>query len=312
MSALSRTARLRRLPGIGRPTGISAIVAKELRGRMRGRRAFVVLTLYLAFLIGVVALIYFLLDAAARQPYGPDSRAAGKTLFATVLVVQTFLVVFIGPAFTAGAISGEKERQTFDLLRTTLLSARALVTGKLFSAMAYVFLLILAAVPVQSIAFLLGGVTLTELIVSQLLIVESAIAFAMVGLFWSSVMRSNLAAVVATYGTALVLTAAAPLLAGIVASSLGVVFFGTSTPPYSAMVLLTYGGLLLVATNLPATLVMSEIMLTEGMFLYTTMPINGRSTVIPAPWPFYLIIYGLMALFLFWWTVDRVRRVPVR
>jgi ABC-type transport system involved in multi-copper enzyme maturation permease subunit len=287
------------------------VALKELRGRMRGRRAFMVLTLYLGFLIAVVGLIYFLLDTAARQPFGPDSRTAGRTLFVTVLVVQTFLVVFIAPALTAGSISGEKERQTFDLLRTTLLSARSLVAGKLFSALAYVFLLILAAVPVQSIAFLLGGVTLTELIVTQLLIIVSAVTFAMVGLFWSSVMRSNLAAVVATYVTALILTAAAPLTAGIVASSLGAVLFGASTPPYSAMVLLAYGGLLLVATNLPATLVMTEILLAQGVVFYTTMPINGRSTVIPASWPFYLIIYGLMALFLFWWTVDRVRRVPV-
>ena len=90
-------------------------------------------------------------------------------VFAAVLGIQAFLIVFIGPAFTAGAISGEKERQTYDLLRTTLLPAGALVRGKLISALGYVFLLVFASVPLQSVAFLLGGVALEELIISQLI-----------------------------------------------------------------------------------------------------------------------------------------------
>ena len=39
---------------------VQGMLAKELRGRMRGPRAFIVLSLYLAFLSGFTLLIYFL------------------------------------------------------------------------------------------------------------------------------------------------------------------------------------------------------------------------------------------------------------
>src|SRR5690606_9996741 len=175
------------------------VTVKELRSRMRGRRAFVVLTVYLTLMGLFITILYGLYSRAALQTYGPDPAQAGKAVYGAVLGVQVMLVVLLGPAFTAAAISGEKERQTYDLLRTTLLPARALVTGKLISALSYVFLLILAALPLQSIAFLLGGVSVVELVVSVLLVLVSAVAFALLGLFFSSLMRSTLGAVVVTF-----------------------------------------------------------------------------------------------------------------
>ncbi|MCA9960930.1 MAG: hypothetical protein KC443_17945, partial [Anaerolineales bacterium] len=90
------------------------VTLKELRSRMRGRRAFVVLTVYLVVMSLLIALIYLAYASAANQAYGPDPRQAGKVVFGAVIGVQVFLVTFIAPAFTAGAITGEKERQTFD------------------------------------------------------------------------------------------------------------------------------------------------------------------------------------------------------
>jgi ABC-type transport system involved in multi-copper enzyme maturation permease subunit len=115
-------------------------------------------------------------------------------VFAGVYGVELFLVCFVAPAFTAAAISSERERQTYDLLRTTLLPARALVFGKLASALSYVLLLIFAAVPLQSMAFLLSGVGWEELTIGFLLLVISAVTFASLGLYISSVARTTLAA----------------------------------------------------------------------------------------------------------------------
>jgi ABC-2 type transport system permease protein len=102
------------------------VMVKELRSRMRGRRAFVVLTIYLLAMSGLISLVYAAYASAAATPYGPDPSEAGKVVFAVVMAVQGFLVLFIGPAFTAGAITGEKERQTYELLQTTLLSPAGL------------------------------------------------------------------------------------------------------------------------------------------------------------------------------------------
>ena len=106
--------------------GIVAVGVKELRGRMRGRRAFVILTVYLLFLAG----FGWAWELIAEKSYanstnllgGPGAFASalvGQEIFGALLLVETLLVVFLAPAFTAGAISLEREKQTLGLLVTT-------------------------------------------------------------------------------------------------------------------------------------------------------------------------------------------------
>lgn len=286
------------------------VTVKELRSRMRGRRAIIVLTVYLLVMSGFITLLYLLYASASSQPYGPDPRQAGKTIFGAVTGIQVLLVVFIGPSFTAGAISGEKERQTYELLRTTLLSANSLVMGKLISALSYVFLLILAAVPLQSIAFLLGGVSLVELLLTESLILVSAVAFALLGLFFSAFMRSTLAASVITFATALALTLGLPAAAMIVVPIVGAMVSGPATTPLTEVVLV-YLGLSLATTNLPATIIISEVLLIQEDALFlTTETIAGYTVYLFSPWTIYLVLYILLSFFLYLGAVRHVRRIP--
>lgn len=279
---------------------------------MRGRRAFVVLTVYLLGMSGFIALVYLAYASSARGPFGPDPRQAGKVVFAAVLGMQVVLVTFIGPSFTAGTISGEKERQTYDLLRTTLLTANAFVGGKLISALSYVFLLILASIPLQSIAFLLGGVSPIELMLSQILVLVAAIVFALYGLYCSSTLRTTLAASVATFAGTLFLTIGLPVIVFIFAAFIGPTVLGTSRG-WLTEALLTYAGLLLAATNLPATLILGELFLIQedALFLFKAT-FSGRSVTLFSPWPLFLLVYVVVGLILYWASVRRVRRIAER
>jgi len=98
-------------------SGVVAVGTKELRGRMRGPRAFIGVTVYLAVLAGVSLLVYSVQkDLAAGQasfsggnPYA--SAQIGQALFSTLLFLQVLLVVFLAPAATSGAISLERVAQ---------------------------------------------------------------------------------------------------------------------------------------------------------------------------------------------------------
>jgi hypothetical protein len=276
---------------------------------MRGRRAFVILTLYLFFMSVLILLVYAAYAAAASGSFGPSSRDAGKAVFAAVLSIQVILVVFIGPAFTAGAITGEKERLTYDLLRTTLLSANSVVAGKLVSALSYVLLLIISSIPLQSIAFLLGGIAPIELVLSQLLIVIAAVTFSLIGLFYSTLARTTLVATISTFATTLGLVFVAPILVLIFASIMSALLFGSAAPGWPLTAVLIYAGLLLAATNLPATLILSDIFLVEegSLFFFSTL-IDGRSLWLFSPWFFFALIYIVTALLLYWLCVRRIRR----
>ncbi|MEM7797843.1 MAG: hypothetical protein AAF633_01520 [Chloroflexota bacterium] len=281
------------------------ITLKELRGRMRGTRAFVVLTTYLMLVGGFVFLIYLL--NSVNNPSSNDARFAGQAVFFTVVAIQAFVVIFMAPAFTSGTISGEKERQTFELLRTTLLSPESFVIGKAISALSYVFLLLFSSIPLISIAFMIGGVSWEEVIISQALLVVGSITFAMLGLYFSSRMKTTLGATIATYLTTFIVIVGIPLVALFSAAIIGPLTLLSNTDWFEAF--LAYAGVILSTTNLPATMIISEA------FLLTENAVWGFSTGfspnywVPSPWYGCLIVYGFFAWVFFRWTVKRVEKI---
>lgn len=286
------------------------VTIKELRSRMRGKRAFVVLTIYVLLMSLFISLVYVVYAVQANSAYGPDSRQAGKFVFAAVLGVEVVLAVFISPSFTAGAITGEKERQTYDLLRTTLLPANWFVMGKLISSLSYVLLLMLASVPLQSIAFLLGGLSVEELLISQVLVVLTAVTFAMFGLWCSATMRSTLAASVLAYVGAFFFTVGLPLIAILTTIFLGSIFFSTGSTGWVLEMFLTIGGLILAATNLPAALVVSEIiLLEENTLFFFKQTFDTHVIWLFSPWIGTILIYALLGLLFYLLTVRRVRQL---
>ena len=109
MSAISNGLRLRgRLPSITLTAGISAIIVKELRGRMRGRRAFIVLTLHV-LLLAVFAWMFEQLNEQTiiqMSSYGGQatfaSASVGRGVFVGLMLFQTLMVAVLAPAATAG------------------------------------------------------------------------------------------------------------------------------------------------------------------------------------------------------------------
>lgn len=286
------------------------VTMKELRSRMRGRRAFVVLSLYLLILGAAIVFVYLIYLSSSGIPSSTMARTAGKGLFGAILAVQVLLVTFIGPAFTAAAVSGERERQTFDLLRTTLLSAEAFVIGKLVSSLSYIFLLVIVSIPLQSIAFLLGGLSAVELILSQLLVLIAAVTYALFGLWCSAVMRSTLTATVATFAGTLFINFGLPIIAFMFTFLFGAGFGFLSTGNPTVEIVLLYLALILSAFNLPATLIVSEtFLLNQDTLTGYTHFVGSQSMWVFSPWTLFIVLHVLAAIVLYFATVRRVRRV---
>ena len=85
--------------------------------------------------------------SGAAAPAGDSMTSApvGKLFFAAVTAVELGLICLLAPALTADLISGERERQTLDLLLVTPLSRRQIVVGKLVAALGSLMLLIVLA-----------------------------------------------------------------------------------------------------------------------------------------------------------------------
>jgi ABC-type transport system involved in multi-copper enzyme maturation permease subunit len=193
---------------------VTTIMVKELRSRMRGRRAFVVLTVYLGLLALIAYGVYAVIAPSARSQAafgfgGPTfanaSAIIGQTVFSAISIFQLILVCFIAPAFTSGQISMEREKQTLDLLISTPLRPGAIVVGKLLAALAFVGLMIVAAVPISAIVLMYGGASIDDIVRQQVVLLATALGFGAVGLFFSALLKRTQAATVLTYCTVLAL-----------------------------------------------------------------------------------------------------------
>ena len=187
-----------------------AIGVKELRGRMRGRRAFVILTIYLSLLAGFALMVERIIEAQFSSGFGgmsfQASPAIGQGLFAATLLLMTLQVAFLAPSSTAGAISLEREKQTLELLVTTPISSFAIVIGKLLSALIYVFLLIAASIPLMAAVFVFGGVGPDDVIKGYVVLVVAAIGLGSFGILCSSIVKRTTASTAITIFGVLAIT----------------------------------------------------------------------------------------------------------
>jgi len=181
------------------------LIIKDGLSRVRTWRAPAVIALYLAVLGLVVYLALTLQLASFRGGFG--FAQIGRNVFTAIAQVQLALVCLFGPAAAAGAISGERERQTLDVLMVSSMTPWAIIWGKLVASVAFILLLITAALPVFATVFFLGGIDFEQFLISQLVTVTTALSIAAVSLFLSVLFQRSLVSTVVAYGFTFAVTA---------------------------------------------------------------------------------------------------------
>ncbi len=296
---------------------------------MRGNRAFTVLTIYLLLLSCLVVAIYWFTERTVAEvnQFGRGNLPppVGKILFYAVTLVELLLIAPLAPSFSSSAIVGERERQTFDLVMTTPIQPRDFVLGKLVSSLSYVLLLVFVALPVQVLALLFGGLTLTEVLLGFWILIVAIVFYASSSLFFSAVMRTTTTAAIFSY-----LTVAMSLIGALFTFLIGSVVLGgmggfgfffaggpggedspRSWAIYLALFLislspLTAGGATAIALNSG-----------EGTFAFRlaedgSIPGYPNGIWMLSPWVVYTAVYlGLSAL-LVWAAMRYVRPTVAR
>jgi len=291
------------------------VLVKELRGRMRGSRAFILITIYLILLSVLVGAIYVGFISLNNSPMSVMSmnKTVGQTIFWVVAGLELCMICFVAPALTAGAISGERERQTYDILRTTLLSERALIFGKLSASLVFLLLLLTIAFPFQALAYFFGGITIEELLISFAMLLVTALAYCCIGVFISSLSRRVTSSTVISYIATSLLIFALPIFVYVAIAFIGNAglpsIYGTPQEELVEIAMLVVGWIFVIF-NPVATIIATEFILIEAQsFLSYTMPLsNGTNFFILSPWIGYLIFYVILSLLLLWISTLLVKR----
>jgi len=138
----------------------------EMLRSSRHVRAFSLRCAYAVILLLILYLVYaswFGWDGRSRSQvtrvYGSNGMARFAGEFAsTFLWVQLAAALVLTPILTAGAITEERGRRTFDFLLLTHLHDREIVLGKLLARLSHVALILVAGLPLLGAVQLLGGV----------------------------------------------------------------------------------------------------------------------------------------------------------
>lgn len=274
------------------------ILRKEIHTRMRSLRAFALVTIFLGIVSASAVLVLALLFFTTNQPGMLEIlQRAGTFVFYTIFLVEMFSISFIAPALTSGVISAEKEYQTFDLLRTTLLSTSNIVLGKLSASIGFLLLLLLSTLPLYAMAFTFGGISLGQIIIAWLILIWTTVVFASLGMFFSSFIRRTIFATVASYvivgifmiGIPTVLVSSISILASLIGVNLG-------TPSIASQVFLFTLGWILVLINPLSTAVVTEIANINNQTLWLLeLPLSNNAIyTLPSPWLPYLIFCSII------------------
>lgn len=153
------------------------------------------------FLLSVIGIFQLWLMVRESQRYGIISYSTMLTIYLMIAMLEIVLLLLIVPALTAGAISGERERQTLDLLLCTRLRPIDIMTGKLLSALSTVLVLIISSLPCLSLAYIYGGIGLTDLLILLIGMGFTAFYAGSISIFYSCVMQKTTASTVLSYLT---------------------------------------------------------------------------------------------------------------
>ena len=162
-----------------------ALLTKEMRLHLRRERTIWIMVIYL-LMMGMLGWLFLNNSSnASANANGPGISAIGVNLYTILSQLQLLLIILISPSFTATAINGEKERQTYDMLICSRLSPRSLILGKFSAGLIHTLLLIAAAIPLFSLVFFFGGIGPDQVASDIVIYIVTALWLSMVGILCS-------------------------------------------------------------------------------------------------------------------------------
>lgn len=309
---------------------MNPILIRHLYGSARRNRFFWFLSLYL---LGIGLLALFFVAIASIPIFAQDATISmldlftgGRALYWFSGIVLILTAALLVPIAALGALSGERENRTLDVLKMTTLPARSIVLGKLTSALLTGAIYVLAPFPLLMTGFWLGGVTAAELIITLLFLMLTMVVSIAWALFLSSLTRKTIAAVILFYGLTFASMPIIIILSTAVAGLVDAWKYRSSIAiqPLWIETLIQYGWVLLSGLHpITAASVSEALGMEQGSWFLLNFTVErynagaaGTSTflgtvTLPSPWITYAIftiIATVILLRLTTWRLDRPER----
>ncbi len=170
------------------------VLQRELVANLRSPRAFALQAAFLLLLGGLVAMAW-----PSSQRLSLSNPEPARELVDLFFIGQFLLASLTAPVFAAGALTGEKERKTYELLLASALRPAQIVWGKWAAALLPSVLLIVSTLPIVVLCLPLGGVSLYEVLAAYVALLAALACFSLFSLLCSAYFTRTTAALVTSY-----------------------------------------------------------------------------------------------------------------
>ena len=170
------------------------VLQRELVVNLRTIRSFLLLFAYVLFL-GL--LVYAAWPSEQRIDLASSDKA--KALVNLIFLGQYLLMSLMAPSFACGAITGEKERKSYEMLLASPLKPGAIVLGKFAASLCPLAELMICSLPIVMLCLPLGGAHFSEVAAAYFAMILSISLFTMISLWCSSFFQRTSAALVVSY-----------------------------------------------------------------------------------------------------------------
>lgn len=305
---------------------MNPLLLRHLYSSARRNRFFVFLSIYL-FVIAILTALFVLLtiSSALFEETATmsllDLFVQGRALYWFSGVILMLTAILLVPVNALGAVAGERENRTLDLLVTTTLRPRSIILGKVGASLLTGSLYILAPFPLLMIGFWLGGVTTPELLLTLLFLVLTMTLNVVWAVYLSTWVRKTIAAVILFYVVNLGILPVIALVIGLWSSLYDIwVYSEAALLPFWLEVVIQYGWVILLGLHPLAAAIATEALglnLGSWWLLSFTVerfdPTKGAVTMLgtvslPSPWIVFTVSTVLVSLFLLWRATKRVAR----
>lgn len=308
---------------------MNPLVIKHLYSSARKSRFFWLLSAYLLG-IGILTALFtatpFLegLFGGPAEPSMLEIFTLGRNLFWVSGIILILAAGVLIPITALGALAGERDNRTMDLLMVTTLRPWDIIWGKMLSACITGLVYLVAPLPLVLTSFWLGGVTAAELVLLMVVVLVVMVLSCSWALFFSAIVRKTISAVLLYYVLNL---ASIPILLVITVLVGNAYDLMTYSNAYSASrslfmaALVQHGWVLLCGVHPIYAAVASELLGMEHQSWFILHfdikhydPLTDKlsllgTVTLPSPWIIYVILGIATSAILLWLTTKRLSRV---
>lgn len=287
---------------------INPVVRREAKTTLRNWKIFFAVAGYILVVAAVAAIaIWQLMYNSYNASFDPSEIV---NVYIGLTILQLALALLMTPSFTASSISGERERQTLDLLLVTKMSPFSIVVGKFFSGLSIIMLIIISTMPIFALIMYFGGTSVVYIVAVTAYMFLICGAFGSISIFFSTIFKRTVISMVFTYIVIGILVGATAVVYVIACSVYGS-YYQAALPIVFRMIILALNpavGLISIICQQTGNALMSQILDYSNHWGQTYQPI----TISTPMWVVNAVaLIIIIALFLFLASI-RLRKISKR